>query len=193
MSRKYNLKWNSHHAETVQTFESLRSRELFVDVTLSCDGQFLKAHKLVLSALSGYFERILNYDGPGTPIIHFYGVEMYLLKLLVEFMYHGEVEVPAVDVEKFIEIAENLEVKGLKGDNSKNASHGGVDSGGSIPMTNVDDGLVKKRKRTSQGRRDALYPHKVQRSRVTSYAGLAGWMKTGQQEQKDSHTKAVSY
>ncbi|CAG0892065.1 unnamed protein product [Darwinula stevensoni] len=146
MSNKYNLKWNSHHAETFQSFENLRHREMFVDVILSCNGQLAKAHKLVLCAGSGYFERILNKDGSGTPTIHFYGVEMHLLKLLVEFMYCGEVEVPAMDLEKFIEVAENLEVKGLKGDKSKSSGAGGRPT--SIPVSDVQDALAHKRKST---------------------------------------------
>ncbi|CAG0892397.1 unnamed protein product [Darwinula stevensoni] len=149
MSNKYNLKWNSHHVETFQSFENLRHREMFVDVTLSCNGQFLKAHKLVLCAGSGYFERVLNKDGSGTPTVHFYGIEMHLLKLLVEFMYCGEVEVPAVDLEKFIEVAENLEVKGLKGDKSKSSGSHGI-SGTTIPVSDVHDALAHKRKSAVQ-------------------------------------------
>ncbi|CAG0902312.1 unnamed protein product [Darwinula stevensoni] len=146
MSSKYNLKWNSHHAEAFHNFEILRHRDMFVDVTLSCDGQFFKAHKLVLSAGSGYFERMLNRDGTGTPIIHFYGIEMHLLKLVIEFMYSGEVEVPSLDLERFIEIAEHLEVKGLKGEKSKSSfvSHGM--GGTTIPVAGVEDALAHKRK-----------------------------------------------
>ena len=169
MSNRYNLKWNSHHAETLQNFENLRHREMFVDVTLSCNGQFLKAHKLVLCAGSGYFERALNKDGLGTPTIHFYGVDMHLLKLLVEFMYCGEVEVPDVDLEKFIEVAENLEVKGLKGDKSKSSTSHGV-GGTTIPVSDVQDALAHKRKssgHTWQGLGEMQHtPAKMARSRA---------------------------
>ncbi|CAG0910231.1 unnamed protein product, partial [Darwinula stevensoni] len=147
MANKYNLKWNSHHAEAFQSFENLRHREMLVDVILSCDGQFVKAHRLVLCAGSGYFERVLNKNGSGTPTVHFYGVEMHLLKLLVEFMYCGEVEVPALDLEKFIEVAENLEVKGLKGDKSKSSGAGGRPT--TIPVSDVQDALAHKRKITA--------------------------------------------
>ncbi|CAG0883919.1 unnamed protein product [Darwinula stevensoni] len=146
MSNKYNLKWNTHHGETFASFETLRHREMFVDVTLSCNGQFLKAHKLVLCAGSGYFERILNKDGTGIPTIHFYGIEIHLLKFLVEFMYCGEVEVPEMDLEKFIEVAENLEVKGLKGDKSKSSGSHNAVGGTTIPVSDVHDALAHKRK-----------------------------------------------
>ena len=154
MTSKYNLKWNSHHVETFRSFETLRHREMFVDVTLSCNDQFLKAHKLVLCAGSGYFERILNRDASGSPLIHFYGIDMHLLKLLVEFMYNGEVEVPSLDLEKFIEVAEHLEVKGLKGDKSKGSSVSHGMGGTTIPVAGVEDALAHKRKSSARSWQD---------------------------------------
>ncbi|CAG0902300.1 unnamed protein product [Darwinula stevensoni] len=188
MSNKYNLKWNSHHAETFQSFENLRHREMFVDATLSCNGQFLKAHKLVLCAGSGYFERILNRDGPGTPTIHFYGVDMQLLKLLVEFMYCGEVEVPAMDLEKFIEVAENLEVKGLKGDKSKSSGSHGAVGGTTIPVSDVQDALAHKRKSSAPPWQDfdepQFHPPKMPRSQPPMLRGRQQFIGPHSQQQK---------
>ena len=116
---KYNLKWDSHHAETFGNLDALRSREMLVDITLSCNEQLLKAHKLLLCAGSGYFERVLRHDSGHNPVFYFFGVDAHLLKLLIGFIYVGEVEVPAVDLEKFIQLADALEVKGLKDDHSK--------------------------------------------------------------------------
>ncbi|CAG0883322.1 unnamed protein product [Darwinula stevensoni] len=146
MTNKYNLKWNSHHVETFQGFDALRHREVLVDVALSCDGQSVKAHKLILCAGSGYFERIFSREvhGNGTPTIHFYGVDMHLLKFLIEFMYCGEVDIPSADLEKFIALAENLEVKGLKGDRPKGTGSSG--HGTAIPVQDIQDALAHKRK-----------------------------------------------
>ncbi|CAG0908900.1 unnamed protein product, partial [Darwinula stevensoni] len=119
MANKYSLKWNSHHDDTFHTLQSLKDREMFVDVTLSCNGQLLKAHKIVLCASSSYFERILFRDGGGHPVVHFYGVEPGILQMLLSFMYSGQVEVPSADLEKLINLADNLEVKGLKAEKSK--------------------------------------------------------------------------
>ena len=119
MSNKYNLKWNSHHAEAFGNFDLLRNREMLVDVTLSCGGQTLKAHKLVLCTGSAFFEKLLQRDTNSSPIVHFHGIDMMHLRLLVDFMYLGEVDVPSSDLEEFIALADNLEVKGLKGEKSK--------------------------------------------------------------------------
>ena len=157
MSNKYNLKWNSHHLETFQAFERLRTREMFVDVTLSCEGQFLKAHKLVLSASSQYLERILQRDGSASPSIHFFGIENYILRLLVEFMYNGEVEVPSADLERFILLAEKLEVKGLKGDGRAKGSQL------NFPVEDVETPIPYKRRSQPLSAQDFPYPMKQRR------------------------------
>ncbi|CAG0897393.1 unnamed protein product [Darwinula stevensoni] len=145
-NRSYNLRWNSHHGETFRNFERLRNREMFVDATLSCNGQQIKCHRVVLSAGSDYFEKILNREEMGSHTVHFYGVDMHLLRLLVDFMYCGEVEVPSADLEKFINLAEDLEVKGLKGDKARSCTG----SGPSIPVADIGDALAHKRKLSMQ-------------------------------------------
>ncbi|CAG0890924.1 unnamed protein product [Darwinula stevensoni] len=147
-SSKYNLKWNSHHTEAFHGFETLRSREVLVDVTLMCEGQSLKAHKLVLCAGSGYFERVLQRDSHHNPMMYFFGVDVHLLKFLVDFMYIGEVDIPSIDLEKFIQLAEVLEVKGLKGDHSKKSYSVGTatSTGTTIPVSDVQHALSHKRK-----------------------------------------------
>lgn len=46
----------------MQVFLEQLSSESLVDVTLSCQGQFIKAHKMVLSACSPYFQVSLYHD-----------------------------------------------------------------------------------------------------------------------------------
>ena len=111
---KYNLRWNTHHTETINAFSMLRSREAFVDVTLSCEGQLLKAHKLVLSAGSTLLERMLQKGATGdSSIIHFFGMKLSLLQMILDFIYNGEVDVPCEELSDFLGVAEKLEVKGL--------------------------------------------------------------------------------
>ena len=115
MSDKYNLKWNSHHADTFSSFNAFRCQEHLVDVTLSCESEVFKAHRLILSSGSRYFKRILQHCRDNT-VIHFFGVSARLLKFLIEFIYVGEIEVPGGDLEQFVSLAEALELEGLKKD-----------------------------------------------------------------------------
>ena len=89
-----------------------------MDITLSCGGQMMKAHKLVLCCGSTLFKNLLQKDNSTCPIIHFHGIDMMHLKLLVDFMYVGEVDVPSTELEKLISLADNLGVRGLKADES---------------------------------------------------------------------------
>jgi hypothetical protein len=62
--QQFCLRWNNFQANITSQFEALRDEEDFVDVTLACDGQRLKAHKVVLSACSPYFKelfKVCNY------------------------------------------------------------------------------------------------------------------------------------
>ncbi|CAG0914012.1 unnamed protein product [Notodromas monacha] len=111
----YNLKWNLHHTETIRAFENHRVCGSLVDVILFCDGKEIKAHKLVLSACSLYFEKLFRItDSSRQPVLIFHDVAEDLLRLAVEFMYNGEVEVPSEKLPQFINLAESLDIKGLR-------------------------------------------------------------------------------
>jgi hypothetical protein len=111
----YNLKWNSHHLETFRAFETHRVSETLVDVVLFCSGHYMKAHKLILSACSAYFEKLFQVTGAARqPVLIFRDTGVDLLRLAVDFMYNGEVEVPSEKLPQFIQLAESLEIKGLR-------------------------------------------------------------------------------
>lgn len=59
-TQQYRLRWNNHSASIISEFESLLGQEDFVDVTISCEKRNFKAHKVVLSACSAYFRKLLK-------------------------------------------------------------------------------------------------------------------------------------
>lgn len=103
----------------VTSFKNLRSDSDFFDITLGCfdsRGRVLKAHKVILSACSPFFRNILKmstgYPHPN-PFIYLRGVSYNDLHCLLDFMYHGEVRVAQEDLNSFLAIAEELQIKGL--------------------------------------------------------------------------------
>lgn len=58
--QQFCLRWDSFHSNMTSSFHSLRSEEEFVDVTLVAEGELIKAHRLVLSACSPFFKKILK-------------------------------------------------------------------------------------------------------------------------------------
>lgn len=55
-SQRFCLRWNNHQSNLLSVFDQLLHDESFVDVTLAVEGQLLRAHKMVLSACSPYFQ-----------------------------------------------------------------------------------------------------------------------------------------
>ncbi|XP_043283130.1 modifier of mdg4 isoform X2 [Venturia canescens] len=111
--QQFCVSWNSHQSNMHSAFPKLLSSEQFVDVTLACDGGSIKCHKVVLSACSDYLERLL-LDIPCThPIIFLRDMRMWELQALVEFMYRGEVYVEQQQLEKLMQAADALQVRGL--------------------------------------------------------------------------------
>lgn len=112
-TQQYCLKWNNHQSNLLAVFEDLLNSEAFVDVTLACDGMHLKAHKMVLSACSPYFQSLL-YDTPDRhPIVFMKDVRFTEMKALLEFMYRGEVSIDQERLTSLLKVAESLRIKGL--------------------------------------------------------------------------------
>ncbi|TDG53388.1 hypothetical protein AWZ03_000203 [Drosophila navojoa] len=112
-NQQFCLRWNNYQSNLTNVFDELLQNESFVDVTLACDGQSIKAHKMVLSACSPYFQALF-YDNPCQhPIIIMRDVNWCDLKALVEFMYKGEINVCQDQINPLLKVAETLKIRGL--------------------------------------------------------------------------------
>ncbi|KAK2720369.1 hypothetical protein QYM36_004302 [Artemia franciscana] len=111
--KEFCLKWNNYLDIFHGTFLSLLNSENFTDVTLSCDSQSIKCHRLVLSCCSSYFETLLLGISHPHPVIILKDVKFEDLLSLVKFMYTGEVTVPQAQTSSLLKVAEMLKVKGL--------------------------------------------------------------------------------
>lgn len=58
--QQISLRWNNYFGHLTGAFGSLRSLEDLVDVTLSCEGKKIRAHKMLLSACSSYFKELFK-------------------------------------------------------------------------------------------------------------------------------------
>lgn len=54
--QQFCLRWNNHQSTLISVFDTLLEKGIHVDCTLAAEGRTLKAHKVVLSACSPYFE-----------------------------------------------------------------------------------------------------------------------------------------
>ncbi|XP_030024830.2 protein abrupt isoform X3 [Manduca sexta] len=97
----------------VSSFRRLRDEEDFVDVTLACAGATFTAHKVVLSACSPYFRRLLKANPCQHPIVILRDVHDKDMESLLRFMYQGEVHIGQEQLKEFLRAAQLLQVRGL--------------------------------------------------------------------------------
>lgn len=110
---QFSLRWNNYVSHVTEAFNVLRFENDLVDVTLCCDGGKIKAHKMLLSACSSYFKQIFKENPCQHPVIIFRNFKFEDLNAIINFMYHGEVNIFQEQLESFLITAELLEVKGL--------------------------------------------------------------------------------
>ena len=111
--QQYCLRWNNHQHNLLSVFEDLLNHEAFVDVTIACVGLNLKAHKMVLSACSPYFQSMFYNTPDKHPVVFLKDVRYDEMKALLEFMYRGEVSVDQENLSSLLKVAEGLKIKGL--------------------------------------------------------------------------------
>jgi len=124
------VKWDKHEQNMIEAFQRQRKEghpcelDFDFDLTLACeDHQLLQAHKIVLSAGSSFFERILERYKHPSPLIYLRGVKSNQMQVLLDLMYSGEAIVGQDMLESFLVIGGELGVRGLVNTNScsKNA------------------------------------------------------------------------
>ncbi|XP_049810121.1 protein abrupt isoform X2 [Schistocerca nitens] len=113
LPQQYCLRWKYHHNNLQVMFSQLLERESFCDVTLACEGRTLRAHKVVLSACSTYFDTIFSQYEEKNPIVILKDVKFADIRALVEFMYRGEINIDHSHLASLLKAAEDLRIKGL--------------------------------------------------------------------------------
>ena len=104
-----------------RSFAHIRESNQFFDCTLTTDDDEayldnLRAHKVILSASSEFFKKILTketvYTNPD-PVIYLRGISAKDLKHILDFIYQGEVNVAKEELNRFLEVAETLKIQAL--------------------------------------------------------------------------------
>ena len=116
MAEKLFLQWNDFKDNVNSAFGNLREDKDFCDVTLACeDGQQVAAHKVILAASSPFFQKLLKQNKHPHPLIYMRGIKSNDLLAIVDFLYSGEANVYQENLDSFLTIAEELQLKGLMG------------------------------------------------------------------------------
>merc|ERR1712129_287775 len=111
---KLSLKWNDFQKNAISAFGTLREDSEFADVTLACeDGQQVEAHKVILASSSPFFMNLLRRIKHPHPLICMRGLKSEDLVAILDFLYFGEANVYQENLDSFLAVAEELQLKGL--------------------------------------------------------------------------------
>ena len=146
------LRLNEFEESTMVYWQELRMEDNFCDMSLACEDKIIKAHKVIISFYSPIIKSILMSNETSHSLIYLKGVQYKDLQYLIEFMYQGKVVIPEEDVSCFLEVAEDLNVRGLS--KIKKECYGLNE----VSQLNINVSL--KGKNTVNYKRDSLSPLK---------------------------------
>ena len=162
---KFNLKWNDFASNVQKSFENLRQEEDFFDITLVGDDfKQVIAHKLVLSSSSEYFKNVFSNNKKyfqSHALICMEGLNQSDLNNVLDYIYHGELQINQHDLDRFLGIAERLKLEGLIGAQQLK------DENGDITDNILDDYILEeqnnfpKSKKENQMTKDAIKTEKI--------------------------------
>ena len=120
MSEKLCLQWNDFQDNVQAAFKNLRQDKQFTDVTLACkDGQQVEAHKVILAASSPFFQTLLETNKHPHPLVYMRGLKSEDLVAIVDFLYFGEANIYQENLDSFLAIADEFQLKGLRGNGDR--------------------------------------------------------------------------
>ena len=115
-TEKFCLKWNDFQHNIVSSLQDLGNTKHFSDVTLVCkEDHQIDVHKIILAACSPLFSTLLKKNNHSHPMVYMRGLKARDLAAVVDFIYHGEANIYQEDLDGFLLLAEELQLKGLAG------------------------------------------------------------------------------
>ena len=110
------MKWKDFQQSIITAYQDLREDLDFTDMTLVCEEDHqIKAHRVILSAMSPFFKSVLKRNKHSHPMLYMRGLKAKDLEAIVDFIYHGEANIFQEDLDGFLALAEEFQLKGLAG------------------------------------------------------------------------------
>lgn len=118
---------NNNQFESLATkaFKNLHGDKVLTDVKLvTADDKQIKAHKVVLGAISKFFKSIFTKNQDDSLLIYLKDISHKELSWIIDFIYLGQCMIDQTDLERFVAIGKDLKVEGImEEDNNKHAEN----------------------------------------------------------------------
>ena len=115
VEEKLLLRWNEFEVEVPDSRRQMWEEREFTDVTLAtADEQQISSHRLILSAHSSFFKRILMKNPQQNLVVYLKDICLSELELVLEYVYTGKVEVWRKELQTFLATGRELGFKGME-------------------------------------------------------------------------------
>ena len=130
-SEELSLHWKDFESHLAKSVSDMRDDSEFFDVKIACfdnksEMQIIPAHKMVLSACSPVFKKLLHAIDNGDskyPLLFLRGISYHDISAILDFIYNGQTKVPPNELDSFLAAAEELKVRGLSQENQRNEGY----------------------------------------------------------------------
>lgn len=113
-NKALDFNWSEHVQNMSGLFHNLYANNKLVDVTLSCREGSIRAHKMILSICSPFFQRILEENPCKHPVLILQKTSLSDLQRLLDFMYTGKLSVQEGQLSTLMQTADELDVTSLR-------------------------------------------------------------------------------
>ena len=114
MMDNVSISWEDFTESIPKIHRGLITDKDFTDVTLAAnDNTQFKAHRVILSSCSKFFQNILTSNPHPSPLLYLNNVNQSELESLIEFIYLGRCEIKQNEVEKFVTLGHDFKINGL--------------------------------------------------------------------------------
>lgn len=149
-NHQYSLKWHDFQQKLINSFQNLQKSDDFVDVTIACEEKSFSAHKVVLSACSPYFRKLLKANPCPHPIIILQTIKQKHFENLLNFMYHGVVNIETDSLQEFLKSASALQIQGLADIQFPNTSRRKISTESDCSGFNDEECVSPRQKRRNE-------------------------------------------
>lgn len=113
MPETLTIKWGEHGTNMMSELKEFFINKQYTDITLSCNGTNIEAHKVILASASKYFKESLLTNSCPHPHYVFKDLNYLDVKAVLVFVYTGEVSIFENRLEEFKKVVDALEIKGF--------------------------------------------------------------------------------
>lgn len=113
--QQFALNWKKHNDYFLSVVNGFFSSKFLTDIDLICqDNKKIGCHKVVLATFSQFFYKIFSEQLSSEKSFAMVNIKYDDMKMLLDYMYTGEINVTQEDLPRITELADFLKIKGFK-------------------------------------------------------------------------------